>query len=323
MILDTTKRTPSAALPIPSLDQTISRYLERIQPLLSEEKYAAGKTVAENFLKNSGALLHAQLLEYGASLEEGSWLKPIWDEAFLGYREPINGTMNYSTVLDTEQIPKGNSFAEFCARLVFAMVNTHQEIASGAQEKDIGPSGHLCMEQYDNVFGACRIPRPEKDEFFSGGGRLKDASVVVLHGGNIYLLPVVKDNKTVGVSSLALGIGEILGRKDSPAPNIGIMTTAPRESAAKLRNHITALDARNEENFKKIESALFALCIDGEPQKERTEHQLIRDVLHGNGKDRWFDKSMQAIVGADYSIGFNNEHTGFDGAIWINIQWNT
>ena len=83
MGLENTKPAPPAALPIPPLEQTISRYLERIQPLLSEEAYAASKKIAGNFLRNSGALLHARLLEYGASLD-GSWLKPAWDEGFLG-----------------------------------------------------------------------------------------------------------------------------------------------------------------------------------------------------------------------------------------------
>ncbi|MCL2601892.1 MAG: choline/carnitine O-acyltransferase, partial [Treponema sp.] len=217
-----------AALPIPPLEQTILRYLERIQPLLPSDKFLSCKKTAEKFLKNSGPLLHRELVDYGASLE-GSWLKPIWDESYLSFRDPLNGNMNYSTVLNTQQIPQGGSIAEFFARLVAAMVAFHRHIACGEFEKEKTPSGFLCMEQYINVFGACRIPLPGKDSLFVSGA-LPDEHVVALYRGNMYLLPVVNDGKILSASSIARGIGEILGRNDAPAPNIGIMTAATRET---------------------------------------------------------------------------------------------
>jgi len=269
-------------------------------------------------MNSTGRQLHSDLADYAGSMD-GSWLKPVWDASYLEFRDPLNGNMNYATVLDTKHLPRGKSFSGFCALLVYSMVKVYRQIASGTLEKDIGTSGCLCMQQYGNVFASCRIPMPGSDRLFTVGKPAENACIAVFYRGNIYILPVIKDGDPVGTWDLASGIGEIMGRKDAPAANIGIMTCAPREDAASFRRHLTGLSALNGENLGKIEAALFALCIDEPPGGKRSAGQAVWDVLHGNGANRWFDKSVQAVVGTDYTVGFNNEHTGFDVAIWINL----
>jgi len=42
-------------------------------------------------------------------------------------------------------------------------------------------------------------------------------------------------------------------------------------------------------------------------------------LLHSNGCNRWFDKSVQFIIFANGKSGLNMEHAGFDGTTLINL----
>ncbi len=60
-----------------------------------------------------------------------------------------------------------------------------------------------------------------------------------------------------------------------------------------------------------IETSLFALCL--EDSSPGTLDDRFRNILHGDGKNRWFDKSFQLIVGRNGKFGGNGEHSGLDG----------
>ncbi|MFN3545816.1 MAG: choline/carnitine O-acyltransferase, partial [Thiobacillus sp.] len=40
-----------------------------------------------------------------------------------------------------------------------------------------------------------------------------------------------------------------------------------------------------------------------------------RLILHGNGTNRWFDKSVSMVVFANGRAGFNGEHTWADAPV--------
>ncbi len=60
-----------------------------------------------------------------------------------------------------------------------------------------------------------------------------------------------------------------------------------------------------------IETSLFALCL--EDSSPGTLDDRFRNILHGDGKNRWFDKSFQLIVSRNGKFGGNGEHSGLDG----------
>ncbi|MCL2619112.1 MAG: choline/carnitine O-acyltransferase, partial [Defluviitaleaceae bacterium] len=167
------------------------------------------------------------------------------------------------------------------------------------------------------VFAGCRLPMAGQDGLYVGAGSVKNAHVLVMSRGNMYVLPVTDaDGEMYGVAGLSAAIAQI-DSADEPSPNIGILTTAKRDEAAKLYGHLQQLDPRNAENFEKVNSALFALCIDH--RGSRSADAAIFDMLYGYGQNRWFDKCFQIILADDYSVGFNNEHTAYDAAVWTSI----
>ena len=302
-------------LPIPSLDQTIDKYLERIIPLLDNEGYLQNERIARSFLSGAGAVLDSELHGYSKTIN-GSWLKPTWDNIYLSFRDELNGKMNYATMLEPGMLPADRSFPESLAGIIASAARIYCMIADNTLPPDTTPAGPLCMEQYQNVFGSCRIPKPAEDEFFVAPKNSSNQHIVVFYRENIYNMEVIRDGK-ISTGALVSGIENILSRKEPPAANIGALTAASREEAAALYKHIKEYSLKNKQNLRQIETALFVLCIDD--IRGRSEEQTVKDILFGYGKNRWFDKAVQMIAGTDGSIGFNNEHTAFDGAVWTGI----
>ena len=305
-------------LPIPALSQTIDQYLERIKPLVSPEVYHAAEQTARQFETGSGQRLHRLLENWDANLD-GSWLKPFWDEGYLIGRLPLNGNVNYILTLDTDDLPRPDSFHALCAELVATLTEIYCQIVDGTLPLTYAGDSPLCMSQYPYVLKSCRIPLEGRDELFVGEKSRCCAHIVILHRENVYSLQVTDESGNIySLPQLAESILEIVSRTDTPTLNIGAMTEAPRDEAARLRQRLIDFDNQNRENLRQIETALFALCVD-EPQDVRSKGEVVFDTLYGPSKNRYFDKCVQLIVGTDYSVGFNFEHSGFDGAVSVDL----
>ena len=58
-----------------------------------------------------------------------------------------------------------------------------------------------------------------------------------------------------------------------------------------LRSRVIRVNAKS---LAKIDSALFALCLDDESPSGPIEINSV--MLHGDARNRWFDKSFQLVV---------------------------
>ncbi|KHN74158.1 Carnitine O-acetyltransferase [Toxocara canis] len=99
---------------------------------------------------------------------------------------------------------------------------------------------------------------------------------------------------------------------------VGVVTSEYRDKWADL---YARLKDTNAESVRCVEEALFVLCIDkpmeGIPGASALDLQSLQ-CLHGGGcennsHNRWFDKTLQFIIGTDGYCGINYEHTPIEG----------
>ncbi len=69
--------------------------------------------------------------------------------------------------------------------------------------------------------------------------------------------------------------------------------------------------------MESIEQALFCLCLD-EAEPDNLQHSADQ-LLHGDGGNRWFDKSISFIVSKNGNAGINVEHCGLDGTTIVDF----
>ena len=99
---------------------------------------------------------------------------------------------------------------------------------------------------------------------------------------------------------------EIVKRKESSKYSTGLFTTDNRDKWTDIRQEMCK-SSLNAMSLERIESSMFLVSLDRNSPVTREE--VGRLLWHGDGHDRFFDKSMQFIVFANGKAGFNGEHS--------------
>jgi len=309
-------------LPVPGLDETCDKFIEWVQPLLTESELTNTIKIVEEFRKQGGdgEKLQNKLNEWHQKTDSPNWLEPFWNRKYLMSRTAIPINVNFCTVCDEN--PSVNELPQVkrSAVLIYLTLRFKSLIDNEKLEVDKDKYGPLCMMQFKILFSTTRIPRRDIDLLRCPISRNNPTSpsekhIVVLHSGHIFTLDVLKDSgelRSIGEIEaeleriLALGAEKV---RDDEA--IALLTTMNRDEWADAREALFQIHPRNKSLLETIESALFALCLDD--FSPVTLDDRFRAVLHGDGKNRWYDKSFQFIVGKNGKFAVNGEHSGLDG----------
>ncbi|KAK5977186.1 Carnitine O-acetyltransferase [Trichostrongylus colubriformis] len=125
----------------------------------------------------------------------------------------------------------------------------------------------------------------------------------------------------LSLSALSSLFSDII--KQSPEKQqhaIGIVSSDKRDRWAEIYEELKG-NPKNSSHLSCIEDALFVVCLDqeSEPPKGYSEKdEQARQCLHGGGTmsnscNRWFDKTLQFVIGANGACGLTYEHTPAEG----------
>ncbi|CAH2076707.1 unnamed protein product, partial [Iphiclides podalirius] len=167
----------------------------------------------------------------------------------------------------------------------------------------------LDMSQFSGLFGATRIPLPNKDKI------IRDPTsrhILVQRNGSFYIFDVLdKDGNLLPPSEMLGNLSQIVNDNSQKSQyHLGVLTCQNRDKWAMQRRYLE--ENGNKEALHKIDSAIFNLILDDENIKD-DKHKLLKHFLHGDGLNRWFDKSFSLIVTQDGCSGVNFEHSWGDG----------
>uniref|UniRef100_A0A8C1WE29 Carnitine O-palmitoyltransferase 1, muscle isoform n=1 Tax=Cyprinus carpio TaxID=7962 RepID=A0A8C1WE29_CYPCA len=310
-------------LPVPSIDDTIRRYLESVRPLLDDEQYKQMETVANDFKKDPAPKFqkHLKLKSWWATNYVSDW----WEEyIYLRGRDPIMVNSNFYTMDLLYVIPTHRQAAR-AGNVVHAMLQYRRKLERGEltplRALGIVP---MCSFQYERMFNTTRIPGIETD-FVQ---HLKDRKhLVVYHRGRFFKVWLYYGGRHLWPSELELQFQRILDDKSEPQPGelkLPSLTAGNRVPWARARlKYFT--EGINQASLEAIETAAFFLTLDDEahgydPENIRSLDLYAKSLLHGKCYDRWFDKSFTLIVYKNGKIGVNTEHSWADSPI-IGHMW--
>uniref|UniRef100_A0A8C1WGH2 Carnitine O-palmitoyltransferase 1, muscle isoform n=1 Tax=Cyprinus carpio TaxID=7962 RepID=A0A8C1WGH2_CYPCA len=305
-------------LPVPSIDDTIRRYLESVRPLLDDEQYKQMETVANDFKKDPAPKFqkHLKLKSWWATNYVSDW----WEEyIYLRGRDPIMVNSNFYTMDLLYVIPTHRQAAR-AGNVVHAMLQYRRKLERGEltplRALGIVP---MCSFQYERMFNTTRIPGIETD-FVQ---HLKDRKhLVVYHRGRFFKVWLYYGGRHLWPSELELQFQRILDDKSEPQPGelkLPSLTAGNRVPWARARlKYFT--EGINQASLEAIETAAFFLTLDDEahgydPENIRSLDLYAKSLLHGKCYDRWFDKSFTLIVYKNGKIGVNTEHSWADSPI--------
>ncbi|XP_032180898.1 carnitine O-palmitoyltransferase 1, brain isoform isoform X2 [Mustela erminea] len=272
--------------PVPSVQDTVRKYLESVRPILSNEDFDWTSVLAQEFLRLQASLLqwYLQLKSWWASNYVSDW----WEEfVYLRSRHSLMVNSNY-----------------YMMTLLMGM-------------------RPLCSAQYEKIFNTTRIPGLQKDHIRH---LRDSRHVAVFHRGRFFRVGTHSPSGLLSPRALEQQFQRILDDPSPACPqeeHLAALTAAPRDMWAQVRS---SLKIQAEDALEAVEGAAFFVSLDSEPAGLTREDPAAsldayaRALLAGRGHDRWFDKSFTLIVFSNGKLGLSVEHSWADcpisGHMW-------
>ena len=299
-------------LPLPTLEQTCKLYLQIVAPLLSEQEIDRTQAVVEEFQQESGQKLQQQL-EIINRASKTSYVHDYREESFSEYRGALVINKNFGGILtpiSQPELPQARLAATWIVDTLKFYLKIKQRELEPDRDSPRNGNQPMCMIQYENLFGWNRIPGIKRDQMRHSPER---ENVVVIYQNAFYSLQPLKQEKIAPVAQIEQQINWILENTSSEEPALGALTAMQRASWAVVREGTVALDPENAHSLDLLDSALFVVCLDDTAPVNI--EAASGTVLHGDGKNRWFDKPLQLIFTSNGCSGINVEHVGIDGFV--------
>uniref|UniRef100_A0A674NYX0 Carnitine O-palmitoyltransferase 1, muscle isoform n=1 Tax=Takifugu rubripes TaxID=31033 RepID=A0A674NYX0_TAKRU len=310
-------------LPVPSVDDTIHRYLESVRPLLVSDEYDQMVTLAKEFKDSKAAQLQRYLIlkSWWATNYVSDW----WEEyIYLRSRSPIMVNSNFY-IMDLLYITPTHRQAARAGNMVHAMLQYRRKLERGehAPLRALG-TVPMCSTQMERMFNTTRLPGIETDAVL----HLTDRKhLIVYHKGRFFQVWLYTGGRHLLPSELELQFQRILNDTSEPQQGelkLAALTAGNRVPWARARSKYFS-QGLNKVSLDAIESAAFFLTLDDEPQgydqaRPRSLDSYAKSLLHGKCYDRWFDKSFTLISYPNGKMGINVEHSWADAPI-VGHMW--
>ncbi|RKP35238.1 acyltransferase ChoActase/COT/CPT [Dimargaris cristalligena] len=307
-------------LPVPSLDETGRKYIQTIQPFLSQPEFAKSRQVVEQFIASpEGQVLQKRLLARAQQPGMPNWLADWWNDiAYLRVRDPVVIFVSYFYAF-VDDVARSRP-AQRAADIAFAAQMFREQVVNETLSPEAIRKQPLCMASYKNMFNTCRIPAPNVD-YLRNYSPSHNEHIAVVRRNQFYTIPTLHTNADGSRRPLTLAEWEtqfqriIDQSKPTPSagttPALGVLTSQNRDSWATHRASLLAADVRNVTLLEQLEGSAYLICLDDTTPSTRDAHS--RTCWHGDGRNRFYDKSLQFIVNDNGKAGFLGEHAGMDG----------
>lgn len=308
------KTLPS--LPVPSLEDSVARYLESVEPLVDAQTFEEVKAAAADLLKPGGTGRALQSALEARASQMDNWLSGWWEDvAYLSYPESlvVNSSIGIST--DARYAPGDQAMraAQLTAgALDFYLAILHETLPPEVQRDGSG----FDMSLLKRFYATTRLPGVDRDRIATfGSGQSRHIIVVRRH--HFYALDVIDaSGNRLPVGDLMVQFRRIIAEADAApvVPAIAILTAARRPDWARARDRLAASPV-NRHSLDQIDRALFLVCLDDElaPNFE----DLARAGLYGQKGNRWHDKSFHLVIDPQGRFTLHGEHSPVDAGAWV------
>lgn len=212
---------------------------------------------------------------------------------------------------------------KFAAKLIAGVLDFKSMLKSDTLPVEYLGGKPLCMDQYYQVLSSCRIPGPKRDTVVNYAiGKTPPTHITVVHNFQFFVLDVYNSDGTpLTVDQIHVQLEKIWNSSlQTNKEPVGILTSNHRNTWGKAYNNLIK-DKTNKESVRAIEKSIFLVCLDAPMPRvsdEMYHNKVAAQMLHGGGSrwnsgNRWFDKTLQFIVGEDGSCGLTYEHAPAEG----------
>ncbi|NXF36835.1 OCTC octanoyltransferase, partial [Nyctibius bracteatus] len=317
------------SLPVPPLDESLSKYLDAVKPFLNEEEYQRTEDIVKKFENGLGKELHQKLLERAKMRR--NWLEEWWlNVAYLDLRISTQIHCNMGgpgPYIEHCWPPKeGTQIERACVNIWHTL--KYWELLR-AEKVAIERSGNvvLDMNQFRMLFCTCKIPGVTRDSigsYFKTEAEGECPShLIVLCRGRVFAFDAIHEGNMVTPPEIFRQLTYIQKRchSEPEGPGLAALTSNERTKWAELREYLIALDLKNLALLEKIQRSLFVVCLDDSSPHATPEDytEVTRLGLTGDPTVRWGDKSYNSIFFSNGTCSAFCDHSPFDAMALITM----
>ncbi|XP_077359731.1 choline O-acetyltransferase b isoform X1 [Festucalex cinctus] len=318
-------------VPVPPLKQTLDTYLKCVRHLVKDEQFRKTQAIVEKFGAPGGVgeVLQKKLLERRDKME--NWVYDYWlEDMYLNNRLALPVNSSPAMVFPKQTFKDHKDVLRYAARLIRGVLEYKVLIDARALPVEFArgqlAGTPLCMEQYSRLFTSYRHPGLMTDtlKVRMNAASMASEHIIVACKNQFFALDVVTNSKPLNETEILSQLEKIVsmaGNAEEKCPPFGILTSDGRTEWAQARD-IIAKDQTNKDSLALIETCLCVVCLDEASGMKPTDTNRALLMLHGggwekNGANRWYDKSMQFVVGLDGICGVVCEHSAFEGVVLV------
>ncbi|NXF03069.1 OCTC octanoyltransferase, partial [Smithornis capensis] len=317
------------SLPVPPLDESLSKYLDAVKPFLNQEEYQRTEDIVKKFENGIGRELHQKLLERAKMRR--NWLEDWWlNVAYLDLRISTQIHCNMGgpgPYIEHCWPPKeGTQIERACVNIWHTL--KYWELLR-AEKVTIERSGNtvLDMNQFRMLFCTCKIPGVTRDSlgtYFKTEAEGECPShLIVLCRGRVFAFDAMHEGSMVTPPEIFRQLAYVQKRchSEPDGPGLAALTSNERTKWAELREYLINLDPKNLTLLEKIQRSLFVVCLDDSSPHATPEDytELTRLGLTGDPTVRWGDKSYNSIFFSNGTCSAFCDHSPFDAMALITM----
>ncbi|XP_039539265.1 choline O-acetyltransferase-like isoform X3 [Pimephales promelas] len=303
-------------LPVPDLKLSLDSYLRSVKHLVSDTQFGKTRAAVEAFGRAGGVgeTLQEQLREKRENTE--NWVYDVWlDDMYLKNRLALPVNSSPALVFPKQPFRHYRDSLTFAARLILG-VSQYKTLVDGKAQLD----GHLCMDQYQRLFSSSRRAGLQRDTLVTADG----AHVIVACRSQFFVLNLTEGScrlNEADVQAQLQWIYEQTQTQTQTQPAVGLLTADGRADWASAREQLLK-DPVSRESVELMESCMCVVCLDDPAGLDPSDANRASLMLHGggqekNGANRWYDKPLQFVIGADGVCGVVCEHSPLEGIVLV------
>ncbi|KAI1314717.1 hypothetical protein EDD11_001839 [Mortierella claussenii] len=326
-------------LPVPTLEETLAKYIHSIEPLATPEELERSKALAKDFIKPGGLgrVLQQRLLDVDRAAPD-NWLDDTWwiSKAYHEWREPLLVNSNWYILMKNEADhptqfqptavnPAYTTFqVKRAAHVAQQLLDYTESLFSQNIPVEKTRAGPLCMHQYTQLIGFTRIPQHGCDRLVHTPFPATSRHIVLIIEDQFFKISAYsKDGQRFldgDMERQFLDAIQQLKHIKASAP-VGLLTCDHRDAWTVAREHLIVLDPKNRESLQVIEDALFCVTLDSVAEATKADRRTdfaewAKFGMHGHGgRNRWCDKSLNLIFERDGKFVCHGEHSPCDALI--------
>lgn len=301
--------------PDPGLEETLDRFLEWVEPLVTKEELNQAKIEINKFKLDIDYDKIKERMYSIAHNPKDSYIFDYWVKCHLQTRDPICPYTSVPILYENPTIKEKDN-TEKVAAMVWSISKVYLEFRNNKNGAySVGKKIYSNDEFYGTLASMNHV-RPKIDSMYINSKISRN--FLLIHQNNIYIIETIDENyKLKDYGEILNTINTILNRNDEAKHvNINLFSSEPdRDLAGKYLEELLKND-NNIKGYQEIKDAIASINLDSDiPEGHINKlHCACYDKSYFN---RIHSKGTQFNIASNGSMSFIIDHTFCDGGIEV------